>query len=339
MHISDEKYGEIIDKHSGREDLEKGIIRTPLEPHVTFEDDPLRMMRAVRFATRFNFTMETETFSAIEKNASRLEIVSIERIQDEFNKVIMTQKPSIGLELLEKSKLFNEFLPEFSTLKGVDQKNQYHHKDVFYHTLEVVDNLAEKTKSLQVRLAGLFHDIAKPNTKRFVEGSGWTFHGHEVVGEKMTGAILKRLKYSNEIIEFVKKLVRLHLRPMALIDEDVTDSAIRRLLFLAGDDFEELMTLCRADITSKNPKRVKKYLANYEYLLEKVQQVEERDRIRNFQPPLSGVEIMEIFACPPGPLVGRVKKFILEAILDGHVDNNHADCLQLVNDNKEKFLS
>ncbi len=339
MDISDNEYGKIIDVYNGREDLKSGIIRTPLDPNKTFSDDPLRMMRAIRFATRLNFKIDSATFSAIQKNASRLKIVSQERIQDEFNKIIMTKKPSLGIEMLDESNLLKEFLPEFSLLKGVDQKNQFHHKDVFYHTLEVIDNLADKKAKLDIMLSGLLHDIAKPNTKRFVEDTGWTFHGHEVIGEKMTQLILKRLKYPNDTIQVVKKLVRLHLRPMSLIDEEVTDSAIRRLLFLSGEDFEDLMTLCRADITSKNPKRVKKYLANYDHLLKKVEKVEERDRMRNFQPPLSGNEIMQVFNCPPGPLVGRVKKFVLEAVLDGNVANDHDSCLQLVIANKDKFLN
>jgi len=339
MDISDEKYGEIIDIYNGRGDLRKGIIKTPLEADKTFNDDPLRMMRAIRFATRFEFKIDKKVFEAIKKNAARLSIISTERIQDELNKILLSDHPSLGIDLLEESALLAEFLPEFSELKGVDQKQEFHHKDVFYHTLEVIDNLSRVTKDLKLLLAGLLHDIAKPKTKRFIEGSGWTFHGHEVVGERMASAILKRLKYSNEIIQFVKKLVRMHLRPMALISDEVTDSAIRRLLFLAGDDFEELMILCRADITSKNPARVKKYLQNYDQLLEKIVRVEERDRMRNFQPPVKGEEIMEIFQSKPGPLIGKVKKFVLEAILDGQVPNEHDACIRLIMDNRHKFIS
>jgi poly(A) polymerase len=228
-------------------------------------------------------------------------------------------------------------LPEAIVMKGVEQKKEFHHKDVFYHTLEVIDNLAKTTDKLELRLAGLLHDIAKPRTKRFVEGSGWTFHGHEVVGERMAKAILKRLKYSNEIIEYVKKLVRLHLRPMALISDEVTDSAMRRLLFLAGEEFDDLMILCRADITSKNPKRVERYLNNYEYLLKKIVEVEERDNIRNFQPPVNGQEIMQMFNCKPGPLIGVIKKFVLNAILDGEVANEHDACIELILKNKDNF--
>lgn len=334
MHISDDRFEDIVDLYNGQEDLAKGIIRTPLEPAQTFSDDPLRMMRAIRFATRFQFKIEQETFRGIKQNSERLAIISQERIQDEFNKILLTSKPSQGMELLDESGLLEQFLPEACAMKGVEQKKEFHHKDVFYHTLEVLDNIAAKDDSLELRLAALFHDIAKPRTKRFVEGSGWTFHGHEVVGERMAKAILKRLKYSNELIQKVAKLVRLHLRPMALISDEVTDSAIRRLLFLSGDSFENLMILCRADITSKNPKRVQRYLENYDYLIEKIEKVEERDRIRNFQPPVDGLEIMEIFKAKPGPLIGRVKKFLEEAILDGKVENEHDACVAYILENK-----
>ena len=337
MDISDEKYGEVIDVYNGRDDLEKGIIRTPLEPGQTFSDDPLRMMRAIRFATRLKFEIEQTTFEAISQNAERLSIISAERVQDEFNKILMADEPSVGLDLLDKCGLLKQFLPEAVIMKGVEQKKEFHHKDVFYHTLEVIDNLAKSSGKLELRLAGLFHDIAKPRTKRFMEGAGWTFHGHEVVGERMARAILKRLKYSNETIEYVKKLVRLHLRPMALIGDKVTDSAMRRLLFLAGDEFDDLMILCRADITSKNPKRVKRYLSNYDYLLKKIVEVEERDKIRNFQPPVNGREIMRIFNCKPGRLIGNVKKFVEEAILDGTVPNDHDACIELILANKQRL--
>lgn len=333
MHISDDKFEEIVDIFDGQKDLENGIIRTPLEPGQTFSDDPLRMMRAIRFATRFQFKIKEETFKGIRENSERLAIISQERIQDEFNKILLTAKPSQGMELLDESGLLEQFFPEACAMKGVEQKKEFHHKDVFYHTLEVLDNIAEKDDSLELRLAALFHDVAKPRTKRFVEDTGWTFHGHEVVGERMAKVILKRLKYSNEMIQNVAKLVRLHLRPMALISDEVTDSAIRRLLFLSGDSFDNLMILCRADITSKNPKRVQRYLENYDYLLEKIQKVEERDRIRNFQPPVDGLEIMEIFKAKPGPLIGRVKKFLEEAILDGKVENEHDACVKYIMEN------
>lgn len=339
MDISPENFGQIIDVYNGKADLDAGIIKTPLEPHQTFSDDPLRMMRAVRFASRFNYKIEAETLKAIKENAGRLQIISVERVQDEFNKIMLSHKPSVGLRLLEETDLLAHFLPEMKVLKGVEQRKDFHHKDVFWHTLEVVDNLAEVTDSLRLRLAGLFHDIAKPRTKRFVENIGWTFHGHEVVGERMANAIMKRLKYSNEMIAYVKKLVRLHLRPIALINDEVTDSAMRRLLFWSGADFEDLMTLCRADITSKNPARVKKYLNNYKHLMEKIAVVEERDRLRNFQPPVNGKEIMELFNAPAGPFIGVVKKALEEAILDGVIPNEHQACLHYIEENRERFLA
>ncbi|RMH65435.1 MAG: HD domain-containing protein [Calditrichaeota bacterium] len=327
----------LIDIFNGQADLEAGIIRTPLDPAATFYDDPLRMMRAIRFATRFHFTIAPDTWQGIREHAERLQIITVERIQDEFNKILMTEKPSEGLRLLDESGLLNQFLPEADAMKGVEQRKDFHHKDVFYHTLQVIDNVAAAGGPLNLRLAALFHDIAKPRTKRFEEGTGWTFHGHEVVGERMSKAILRRLKYSNDTIAFVAKLVRMHLRPMALVSDEVTDSAIRRLLFLAGDDFDALMTLCRADITSKNPARVKKYIRNYDILLEKVAEVEERDRIRNFQPPVDGREIMEVFGVKQGRVIGVAKKFLEEAILEGTVPNEHDACLELLRQNWDKL--
>ena len=269
MKIDNDQFGEIIDIYDGLSDIQNKIIQTPLEPDQTFFDDPLRMMRAVRFASTLDFEIAPKTYKSIQNLAQRLEIISQERITDEFNKIILSSNTSKGLELLESSNLLNQFLPEFAQTKGIDQKNEYHHKDVFYHTLQVMDQISKHTDNLSLRLAALFHDIAKPKTKRFSEEAGWTFHGHEVVGEKITGSILKRMKYSNEVIHYVKKMVRLHLRPMALVSDEVTDSAIRRLLFLAGEDFDDLMTLCRADITSKNPQKVKRYLKNYEIVIKK----------------------------------------------------------------------
>jgi len=339
MDISTENYGRIIDVFDGQKDLENGIIRTPLEPKKTFSDDPLRMMRAVRFAARFGFEIEEHTFSAIQESADRLAIVSIERIADEFNKILLTEKPSKGLQMLEDSGLLKIFLPEISALKGVQQKQKFHHKDVFYHTLEVLDNLAASSDKLELRLTSLLHDIAKPKTKRFIEGEGWTFHGHEVAGARMVSGILKRMRYSQEIIQYVKKLVRLHLRPMALVDSEVTDSAVRRLIFKSGDDIDDLMLLCRADITSKNPNKVEKYNNNYDIVLKKIAEVEERDRLRNFQPPVDGNEIMELFSLEPGPMVGKIKKFIEEAILNGQAANDHDECLQYILAHKEELLN
>jgi putative nucleotidyltransferase with HDIG domain len=338
MEIKPGLKNKIIDTFNGKQDLKKRIIRTPLDPIRTFSDDPLRMMRAVRFAASLNFKIEKETYQAISKNKERLMVVSQERITDEFNKIILVKKPSVGLELLHETGLLEIFLPEFSQTKGIEQKEKYHHKDVFYHTLEVVDNIASLTDSLNLRLAALFHDIGKPKTKRFDEKNGWTFYGHEIVGKRMVYKIMKRMRYSTEAIHYVQKLTALHLRPMALVDSEVTDSAIRRLVFLAGDEIDDLMTLCRADITSKNPKRVKKYKNNYDHVLLKITEVEERDRIRNFQPPVDGLEIMELFHLEPGPKVGQIKKFVEEAILNGEVPNDHDACLELIKKNEKNLL-
>ncbi len=339
MDISGEGYGRIIDAYDGRKDLKNGIIRTPLQPLQTFSDDPLRMMRAVRFAARLRFNIEHETYEAIKQASDRLQIISQERITEEFNKIVLAEKPSQGIQMLEETGLLQQFLPELPELKGVEQRNQFHHKDVFYHTLEVVDNIAPFTDRLELRLAALFHDVGKPPTKRFDQNQGWTFHGHEVVGERMVGHIMQRMRYSGESIAYVKKMTRLHLRPMALVDDEVTDSAIRRVMFTAGDDIDDLMQLCRADITSKNPKRVKRYLNNYESVIEKMKEVEERDRLRNFQPPVDGNEIMQMFGLKPGPAVGRIKKFIEEAILNGDVPNDHDACVSYIKQNKKALVS
>ncbi len=339
MDISPEKFGEMIDPFNGISELKAGLLKTPLEPEQTFSDDPLRMMRAVRFAATLNFEIEEKTFSAIKNTAERLSIISQERIADEFNKIMQSEKPSIGLNLLDSGNLLKIFLPEFFEAKGIEQKNEYHHKDVFYHTLQVIDQISLHTDKLELRLAALFHDIAKPRTKRFSEESGWTFHGHEIVGERMANTILKRMKYANEIIKYVKNMVRLHLRPMAVVSEEVTDSAIRRLLFLAGEDFDDLLILCRADITSKNPVKVKQYLRNYEIVLKKAKEVEERDQLRAFKSPVDGNEIMEKFNISPGPQIGIIKKFIEEAILNGDVPNEHDVALEYILSNKNKFLN
>ncbi len=338
MPLDPERAGEIIDVYNGRKDIEEGIIRTPLEPEQTFSDDPLRMMRAIRFATRFHFTIEPKAYRAIQKNSGRLSIISQERITDEFNKILMADKPSLGLRMLDETGLLSVFLPELNLMKGVEQREKFHHKDVFYHTLEVLDNIAPFTDRLELRLAALLHDVGKPRTKRFQPNTGWTFHGHEVVGRRMAGGILRRLKYAAETIEYVQKLVGLHLRPMALVSDEVSDSAIRRLIFMAGDDVEDLMTLCRADITSKNPERVKRYLANYDRVIKRMAEVEERDRLRNFQPPVDGNEIMKLFQLKPGPEVGAIKKFIEEAILEGDVPNEHDACLNHIKQHINEIL-
>lgn len=336
MDIHPDRFGHIIDPYNGRQDLATGLIRTPLNPEQTFSDDPLRMMRAIRFATQFSFTIDPIAFEAIRLKAERLKIISQERITAEFNKILMTKKPSLGIELLEKSGLLEQFLPEFKQTLGVEQRKSYHHKDVFFHTLQVLDRVAEVSDKLELRIVAIFHDIAKPKTKRFNKHTGWTFHGHEVIGERMSASILLRLKYSNEIIDYVRKLVRLHLRPMALVSEEVTDSAIRRLLFLAGKEFDDLMLLCRADITSKNPEKVKKYLNNYDIVLSKAEEVEERDQLRAFKSPVDGNEIMTIFDLEPGPRVGEIKKMIEEAILSGELSNDHDDALEYIISLKQK---
>jgi poly(A) polymerase len=329
----------IIDIFGGLQDLKNGIIRTPLDPIQTFSDDPLRMMRAVRFACRFNFKIETNTLNAIKSAAERIQIVSQERITDEFNKILISDKPSVGLNLLDQTGLLQMILPEVVAMKGIEQKKKYHHKDVFYHTLEVLDNIALNTQEINLRLAALFHDVGKPRTKKFDDENGWTFHGHEVVGERMVKKILSRMRYSIDAIEYVQKLTNLHLRPMALVNEEVTDSAVRRLIFAAGDQIDDLMMLCRADITSKNPGKVERYLKNYDNVVKKIAEVEERDQLRNFQPPVNGNEIMDMFGLDPGPVVGQIKKFVEEAILNGDVPNEHDACVELINRNKEKFQS
>jgi putative nucleotidyltransferase with HDIG domain len=323
MNISTEKFGELIDPYNGKEDLCKGLIRTPLQPEQTFSDDPLRMMRAIRFASQFNYKIETSTFEAINHTSNRLTIVSQERITAEFNKILLSIKPSTGFILLDKTGLLRIFFPEFEQTKGVEQRDKFHHKDVFYHTLQVLDQVALMSDKLQLRLAAVFHDIAKPRTKRFSKSTGWTFYGHEVIGEKMSASILHRLKYPKEIITYVKKMVRLHLRPMALVSEEVTDSAIRRLLFLSGEEFDDLMLLCKADITSKNPEKVKRYLKNYQIVIEKSKEVEDKDKLRAFKSPVDGNEIMALFNLTPGPQIGMIKKFIEEAILSGNIPNEH----------------
>lgn len=323
--------GRLIDPFGGVSDLESKIIKTPLDPNVTFSDDPLRIMRAIRFASQLGFDIDPDTWEAIETNKERLSIISQERITDELNKIILSKTPSYGFKLLFSSGILKLIFPEMDDLHGVKTRNGLTHKDNFYHTIQVLDNISEYTDDLWLRWSAILHDIAKPATQRFVEGTGWTFHGHEDLGSRWVPEIFKRLKLPlNEKMKFVKKLVRLHLRPIALVNEKVTDSAIRRLLNEAGDDINDLMTLCRADITSKNPNKVRRYLSNFNNVEKKIVEVENRDNVRNFQPPVTGEQIIETFNIEPSKVVGEIKAAIKEAVLEGEIKNNAEEAFKLM---------
>ncbi len=333
------RWGTLLDPFNGREDLAARLLRTPLEPERTFEDDPLRMMRAIRFASQLQFTVEENAVTAIRTMKGRLAIVSQERITEEFLKILRSPKPSVGLRLMFDTGVLQIVFPEIAQMAGVDQRRDYHHKDVFRHTCLVVDNIAPTTDNVWLRFAALVHDIAKPRTKAFKEGIGWTFHGHEELGARMMKKIFQRMKLPLDPLPYVEKLVRLHLRPMVLVDDVVTDSAVRRLVFESGNDVDDLMKLCRADITSQNPGRVARYLRNYEVVMQKIVEVEEKDRLRNWQPPVKGDEIMAVCSLEPGKKVGVLKKAIEEAILDGKIPNEHDAALRFLLSIKDEILS
>ena len=320
--LNKENFGELIDPFNGRLDLVKGILRTPLEPNQTYSDDPLRMMRAIRFASTLNFSIEEKSLKAIQEEVERIRIVSMERIMVEFNKIMLSAKPSVGLKLMEETGLLQIILPELTALKGIEDVDGQSHKDNFYHTLEVLDNICENTDKLWLRWSALLHDIGKAPTKKLVEGIGWTFHGHEFLGSKMTKGIFKRLKLplGNEQ-KYVEKLVRMHARPIALVTDDASDAALRRLLFDAGEDLEDLFTLCKSDITTKNSQKQMRFKKNFEYVEQKIKEVEEKDQVRNFQPPITGEEIMEMFNIQPGREIGILKEKVKEAILEGEISN------------------
>jgi tRNA nucleotidyltransferase (CCA-adding enzyme) len=322
------------------QDLKNRLIRTPVDPHRTFSDDPLRMMRAIRFATELQFEIEDKTLAAIREMAPRIEIVSQERIAEELNKIVLAQKPSLGFALLFETGLLQRFFSEMADLQGVEEIKGVRHKDNFWHTLKVLDNVAEASNDLWLRWAAIMHDIAKPATQRFVEGVGWTFHGHDAVGANWVEPIFRRLGLPlDERMRYVRKLVRLHLRPIALASEEVSDSAIRRLIYDAGDDIDDLMALCRADITSKNDRKVKQYNRNFDRVERKIQEVEAKDRIRNWKNPVDGNEIMEALDVPPGRVIGDIKDAIKDAILDGEIPNEHDAAFEYMMQIKDRFLN
>ena len=337
--LNKKDFGKLIDTFNGLEDIQLKLIKTPLDPLKTFDDDPLRIMRAFRFASQLGFTVDASIMKAANEMRNRLAIVSQERITDEFLKILSSTKPSIGLKLLFDSGVLEIVFPEIFVMAGVDQRKDFHHKDVFLHTLQVVDNICEETNNVWLRFAALVHDIAKPPTKKFDEEIGWTFHGHEELGARMMKRIFHRMKLPLHQLEYIQKLIRLHLRPIALAKEEVTDSAIRRLIVQADEDLEDLITLCRADITSKNPVKVEKYLGNYERVMQKVRDVKERDQLRAFQSPVRGEEIMQICNLKPSRKVGEIKTAIEEAILDGKIGNNYEEALKYLYKIKDQIIS
>uniref|UniRef100_UPI002F93642A CCA tRNA nucleotidyltransferase n=1 Tax=Kaistella sp. TaxID=2782235 RepID=UPI002F93642A len=324
-------FGELIDPFNGISDIENKIIRTPLEPSQTYSDDPLRMMRAIRFASTLDFKIEENSLHAIKKEAERIKIVSMERIMVEFNKIMLSEKPSVGLKLMEETGILPLVMPELTALRGIEEVEGQTHKDNFWHTLEVVDNISKNTQNLWLRWAALLHDIGKAPTKKFVEGIGWTFYGHEFLGSKMVKSLFHRLKLPlGSDMKYVQKLVKLSSRPISLIDDGTSDSALRRLLFDSGEDLEDLFTLCKADITTKNSSKQQKFKKNFEYVAQKIKEVEEKDQVRNFQPPISGEEIMELFNLKPGREIGILKEKVKEAILEGEIANDKVEARNFV---------
>lgn len=321
--LNQESFGELVDPFHGVEDMEKRILRTPLEPEQTYSDDPLRMMRAVRFAATLGFSIEENSLEAIKKEAHRIKIVTIERIMVEFNKIMLSEKPSTGLKIMKDTGLLELIIPELTALEGIEEVEGQTHKDNFWHTLEVVDNISQNTENLWLRWAALLHDIGKAPTKKFVKGTGWTFHGHEFLGSKMVKTLFQRLKLPlGKDMKYVQKMVKLSSRPIALISDEASDSALRRMLFDAGEDLEDLFTLCKADITTKNAQKQEKFKKNFEYVAQKIKEVEEKDHIRNFQPPITGEEIMAMFNLAPGREIGILKEKVKEAILEGNIPND-----------------
>ena len=336
--VNKKDFGKLIDIYDGLKDINNKIIKTPLDPMITFNDDPLRILRAYRFASQLNFSVDESINIAANKLKERLEIISQERITDEFLKILSSPKPSTGLKLLYDSGVMVNIFPEIANLAGVDQRNDYHHKDVFLHTCEVVDNISLKSDNVWLRFAALVHDIAKPQTKRFVKGTGWTFHGHEELGARMMKSLFRRMKLPFSKINYVEKLIRLHLRPIALAKDEVTDSAVRRLIVSADEDLEDLIALCRADITSKNPNKVNKYLQNYNNVMQKVIDVKEKDELSAFQSPVRGETIMEVCNLKPSKKVGDIKKAIEDAILDGKISNNYEEAYEYLLKIKDDFI-
>ena len=338
MSLIPEKFGELHDPYNGVKDLQAKRLVTPLDPDETFSEDPIRMMRAAYFSSGLELEIDKKCLESMQRQADRIKIVSQERITTEFKKILSTPKPSIGLIVLQETGLMEYIFPEIHIMFGMDQTGEWHHKDIFYHTMQVVDNAAQLSDKMELRFAALVHDIAKPNTRKIDPKKGYTFHGHDAIGERMLNKVAKRMKLSNELKDYIKKLTLLHLRPIALAKKEITDSAVRRVMVMAGDDIDDLLTLCRADITTKNPQRVKKYMSNFEQVELKMKDVAERDSLKSFQSPVRGAEIMKICGLTEGPVVGKIKVAIEEAILDGKIDNNYESAYDYLMKIKDDYL-